>query len=87
MTSKGVWNSPHTLHMDSCIQIALHDRTVKLSDLTPSVFGYRDTVWASGCGVRIRAETAVSVGARDKTIRFWKIVDETQLVFRGGEVG
>jgi len=29
------------------------------------------------------AETAVSVGGRDKTVRFWNIVDETQLVFRG----
>jgi len=32
----------------------------------------------------LRSETAVSVGGRDKTVRFWKIVDETQLVFRGG---
>ena len=32
----------------------------------------------------LRAETAVSVGGRDKTARFWKIVDESQLVFRGG---
>jgi len=27
---------------------------------------------------------AVTAGARDKTIRFWKVVDESQLVFRGG---
>ena len=26
----------------------------------------------------------ISVGGRDKTVRYWKIVDETQLVFRGG---
>ncbi|THU86918.1 hypothetical protein K435DRAFT_867764 [Dendrothele bispora CBS 962.96] len=32
----------------------------------------------------LRAETCVSVGARDQTARFWKIVDESQLVFRGG---
>jgi ribosomal RNA-processing protein 9 len=24
------------------------------------------------------------VGARDKTVRFWKVPEETQLVFRGG---
>ena len=32
----------------------------------------------------LRSETCVSVGAQDKTARYWKIVDETQLVFRGG---
>jgi len=32
----------------------------------------------------LRAETAVSVGGRDKTVRFWKVLDESQLVFRGG---
>lgn len=26
----------------------------------------------------------VSVGSRDRTARYWKVVDETQLVFRGG---
>ncbi|KAJ3974565.1 WD40-repeat-containing domain protein [Lentinula raphanica] len=29
-------------------------------------------------------ETLVTVGARDKTARFWKVPEETQLVFRGG---
>ena len=32
----------------------------------------------------LRGETAVSAGARDRTVRFWKVVDESQLVFRGG---
>ena len=32
----------------------------------------------------LRGENCVSVGARDKTVRFWKVVEETQLVFRGG---
>lgn len=32
----------------------------------------------------LRGEFAVSAGARDKTVRYWKIVDESQLVFRGG---
>lgn len=27
---------------------------------------------------------AVSAGGRDKTIRFWKVTEESQLVFRGG---
>lgn len=29
-------------------------------------------------------ERCVSVGARDRTARLWKVADETQLVFRGG---
>lgn len=32
----------------------------------------------------LRAEVAVSAGGRDKTIRFWKVTEESQLVFRGG---
>lgn len=32
----------------------------------------------------LRGETAVSVGGRDKTVRFWKVQEESQLVFRGG---
>ena len=32
----------------------------------------------------LRAETVVTCGGRDRTVRYWKIVDETQLVFRGG---
>ena len=67
---------------------ASHDRTLKLFDLTPSVFGYVETLFGHQDRVlsldSLRAETAVSVGARDKTVRFWKITDETQLVFRGG---
>jgi ribosomal RNA-processing protein 9 len=29
-------------------------------------------------------ERCISVGARDRTARLWKVVEETQLVFRGG---
>lgn len=32
-------------------------------------------------------ERCVSVGARDRTARLWKVVEETQLVFRGGGGG
>jgi ribosomal RNA-processing protein 9 len=65
---------------------ASYDRTIKLFDL--SVMGYVETLFGhQDCILgldALRAETAVSVGGRDKTVRFWKIVDETQLVFRGG---
>lgn len=46
-----------------------------------TLFGHQDHVVALGA---LSAETAVSAGARDRTLRFWKVVEETQLVFRGG---
>ena len=50
--------------------------------------GYVETLYGHQAHVlsidALRAETCVSVGAQDKTARFWKIADETQLVFRGG---
>ncbi|KAL0575191.1 pre-rRNA processing protein [Marasmius crinis-equi] len=67
---------------------ASFDRTLKVYDLSPSVMGYVETLFGHQdhvVGVDcLRAETCVSVGARDTTVRFWKIVEETQLVFRGG---
>lgn len=46
-----------------------------------TLFGHQDHVVGLDT---LRAETAVSCGARDRTVRFWKVVEETQLVFRGG---
>jgi ribosomal RNA-processing protein 9 len=46
-----------------------------------TLFGHQDFVLSVDS---LRGETAVSCGGRDRTVRFWKIVDETQLVFRGG---
>jgi ribosomal RNA-processing protein 9 len=65
---------------------ASYDRTINLYDLSvmgyvQTLFGHQDCILGLDA---LRAETAVSVGGRDKTVRFWKIVDETQLVFRGG---
>ncbi|KAJ6605078.1 WD40-repeat-containing domain protein [Mycena sp. CBHHK59/15] len=64
------------------------DRTLKLYDLSPGVMGYVETLFGHQDHVlaldALRGETCVSVGGRDKTVRYWKIVDETQLVFRGG---
>ncbi|KAJ6597528.1 WD40-repeat-containing domain protein [Mycena vulgaris] len=65
-----------------------HDRTLKVYDLSPGVMGYVETLFGHQDHVlaldALRGETCVSVGGRDKTVRYWKIVDETQLVFRGG---
>lgn len=50
--------------------------------------GYVETLFGHQAPVlsldALRAETAVSAGGRDKTVRFWKIPEETQLVLRGG---
>ncbi|KAF8473935.1 WD40-repeat-containing domain protein [Kalaharituber pfeilii] len=65
------------------------DRTVKSFSLDElaymeTLFGHQDEV----VGITALAgERCVTVGARDRTARLWKIVDETQLVFRGGGEG
>lgn len=46
-----------------------------------TLFGHQDSITALDA---LRAETAVSAGGQDRTVRYWKIVDESQLVFRGG---
>ncbi|CAK5265719.1 unnamed protein product [Mycena citricolor] len=65
-----------------------YDRSLKVYDLTPGVMGYVETLFGHQDHVlaldALRGETCVSVGGRDKTVRYWKIADETQLVFRGG---
>ncbi|KAI0752885.1 WD40-repeat-containing domain protein [Daedaleopsis nitida] len=63
-----------------------YDRTLKLFDL--STMGYIETLFGHQAPVlsidALREETAVSAGGRDKTVRYWKVPEETQLVFRGG---
>ncbi|GJJ14571.1 hypothetical protein Clacol_008836 [Clathrus columnatus] len=67
------------------------DRTVKLFDLSPGVMGYVETLFGHQDIITdldsLKGDTAVTAGGRDRTIRFWKIAEETQLVFRGGGVG
>jgi ribosomal RNA-processing protein 9 len=50
--------------------------------------GYIETLFGHQAPVlsldALLKETAVSVGGRDKTVRFWKVSEESQLVFRGG---
>src|ERR1700691_1012081 len=46
-----------------------------------TLFGHQDAVLSMDA---LRNETVISVGARDTSVRFWKIADESQLVFRGG---
>ena len=46
-----------------------------------TLFGHQDVINSIDS---LRSETAVSSGARDRTVRFWKVVEENQLLFRGG---
>ena len=65
---------------------ASFDRTIKLFDLAimgyvETLFGHQDCVTSIDA---LRGEFAITSGGQDRTVRFWKIIDETQLVFRGG---
>lgn len=65
------------------------DRTVKVWSLNElayveTLFGHQDHVVDIDA---LAQERCVSVGARDRTARLWKVVEETQLVFRGGGPG
>ncbi|EIM24249.1 WD40 repeat-like protein [Wallemia mellicola CBS 633.66] len=67
------------------------DRTIKVYSFpsnppdSPSyvetLYGHQDQIYDLSV---LRADIALSVGCRDKTARYWKVVDESQLVFRGG---
>ena len=60
------------------------DRTVKIWDelaYIETLFGHQDHVVDLAS---LALERCVSVGARDRTARLWKVVDQTQLIFRGG---
>ncbi|KAI3647432.1 hypothetical protein MP228_007653 [Amoeboaphelidium protococcarum] len=61
------------------------DRAVKVFNVTEktyveTLFGHQDQVMdLDSIGSR---ERCISVGSRDKTVRLWKIVEESQLIFR-----
>lgn len=64
------------------------DRTIKTWSLSSgghayveTLFGHQDNVASVAA---MTTDQCISVGARDRTARLWKVVDETQLVFRGG---
>lgn len=62
------------------------DRTLKLFDVSQlsyveTFFGHQEEIGALDI---LRGEVAVTAGSRDRTARWWKIRDESQLVFRGG---
>lgn len=60
------------------------DRTIKTWDelaYLETLFGHQDEVVDVAS---LALERCISVGARDRTARLWKVVEQTQLVFRGG---
>jgi ribosomal RNA-processing protein 9 len=70
---------------------ASSDRTIKIWSAdelayVDTLFGHQDIVVSVAGGVEGKGgqEVCVSVGARDRTARLWKVVEESQLVFRGG---
>lgn len=49
-----------------------------------TLVGHQDAVIGVAGGLEMNQETCVSVGARDRTARLWRVVEENQLVFHGG---
>jgi ribosomal RNA-processing protein 9 len=49
-----------------------------------TLHGHEDAVIGVAGGLEVNQETCVSVGARDRSARLWKVVEENQLVFRSG---
>ncbi|KAL1841433.1 hypothetical protein VTJ49DRAFT_7048 [Mycothermus thermophilus] len=65
------------------------DRTVKVWSLdelayVETLFGHQDEILDVDA---LAQERCVTVGARDRTARYWKVAEESQLVFRGGGDG
>ncbi|KAK9475247.1 WD40-repeat-containing domain protein [Dipodascopsis tothii] len=70
----------HTLYSASA------DRTVKVWSAeqlayVETLFGHQDSIAAIAA---LAQERCLTVGARDRSARMWKIADESQLVFRAG---
>ncbi|EEA22789.1 pre-rRNA processing protein [Talaromyces marneffei ATCC 18224] len=63
------------------------DRTIKTWSLSAGGHAYVETLFGHQDHVSsvasMMTDQCVSVGARDRTARLWKVIDETQLVFRG----
>lgn len=63
------------------------DRTIKTWSLSAGGHAYVETLFGHQDHVSsvasMMADQCLSVGARDRTARLWKVIDETQLVFRG----
>lgn len=67
---------------------ASNDRTIKTWSISGGGHAYVETLFGHQDHVTdiavMSLDECVSVGARDRTARLWKVVEESQLVFRGG---
>lgn len=53
-------------------------------DLPFKRFGHQDKISSVAA---LHKETCLTPGSRDRTVRLWKIVEESQLIFRSGGSG
>jgi ribosomal RNA-processing protein 9 len=64
------------------------DRTIKTWSISSAGHAYVETLFGHQDNVTSLAamtiDQCISVGARDRTARLWKVVEEAQLIFRGG---
>ncbi|KAL4878513.1 WD40-repeat-containing domain protein [Aspergillus karnatakaensis] len=64
------------------------DRTIKTWSISTAGHAYVETLFGHQDNVTSLAamtiDQCISVGARDRTARLWKVVEESQLIFRGG---
>jgi ribosomal RNA-processing protein 9 len=61
------------------------DRSVKLWNVdqmayVETLFGHQDKIMAIDS---LQKERCITCGARDRSVRIWKIMEESQLVFNG----
>ncbi|KAL4944911.1 hypothetical protein BDV06DRAFT_186104 [Aspergillus oleicola] len=65
-----------------------NDRTIKTWSISTAGHAYVETLFGHQDNVTSVAamtiDQCISVGARDRTARLWKVVEESQLIFRGG---
>ncbi|KAF5348897.1 hypothetical protein D9756_009855 [Leucocoprinus leucothites] len=88
MNHKDTISALSSRHASYTLFTASFDRTIKIYDLTPSILGYTKTLFGHQDTIlstsSLSGENCVSIGGRDKTAWYWKIIEESQLVFRGG---
>lgn len=71
--------SHHVLSGSLSRHLAMHSlATLSVID---TFFGHQDSITSVSS---IKPTSAVTAGSRDRTCRWWKLEEETQLVFRGG---
>ena len=71
--------SHHILSASLSRHLALH--SLSTLSIIDTFFGHQDSIPSVSS---LKPSVAVTAGSRDRTCRWWKLEEETQLVFRGG---